>query len=249
MYEYDLSKANISALMSENRIDESTYQRLYYADRMTRQIEIGLMEKNDHSITKAKKHGITEAKRQLFLSNQIEDWEVLSIKNDAVFILGRELPYTSFGRYFTFAKKNTYTIFLILGDLEIYYFDEMIGDGLNVSIDVKGINDSLLPLHEHGMLDLIVETCYSIQRDTPRETVQKVSTMYEKFIKRELPVDCYREMNYISKFKFQSQFSAFYTDVIAPEQLQVVDIGRNLNLIRDLMAIVSSIYINSGGRR
>ena len=40
IYEYDLSKANISSLRAQNIIDDDTYRRLYNSDRMTRQIEI-----------------------------------------------------------------------------------------------------------------------------------------------------------------------------------------------------------------
>lgn len=254
IYEYDLSKANISALRNENVIDDETYDRLYHADRMQRQIEIGLMEKNNKEITKLKKKGIQNAKRQLFASNQIQDWEVLSIKNDAVFIIGRELPYMSFGKYYNFVKKNTYTVFLKLMDIEIYYFDTMVNDGLQVSIDIKGINDELIPLHEHGMISLIIDVCSSIQRERPDITLRKLSEVYEKYIKRELPIDYYRELNYMSKYVFRSPYSSFYMDYIPQEQashyINGIDIECNLMLIRELMNIVSSIYItNNSGRR
>ena len=38
IYEYDISKANINVLFTKNIIDQQTYEFLYNAPRMTRQV-------------------------------------------------------------------------------------------------------------------------------------------------------------------------------------------------------------------
>lgn len=245
IYEYDLSKANISSLRSQNIIDDDTYRRLYNSDRMTRQIEIGNMIRSNREIDKKLKHGIWEAKKRLFDANNINDWEVLTIKNDAVFILGRELLHTSVGDYYKFNCKNIYTIFLQLCNLEIYYYDRFINNQLSVNIDVKGINDNLLPLHESGMLGLICDVCASLQREDPAHTIQYLSSVYEQFITRQLPVPYYREFNATSKYVFRSKYTIFSMDDILPEYISCIDINCNLLILRNLLNIVSNIYMNN----
>lgn len=244
IYEYDMSKANISSLRAQNIIDDATYYRLYNADRMTRQITVGNMIRNNKEIGKAKDRGIIEAKKMLFDANDIQDWEVLTIKNDAVFIIGRELLHTSFGEYYRFNCKNVYTIFLKLCDLEIYYYDRFLNNQLSIDIDVKGINDERLPLHEDGILGLICEICASIQRDDISQTLSYLTTVYDQYIQRQLPVEYYREFNNQSKYAFQSKYSLFYMDKIFPYFVPSLDINRNLLILRDLLNIVSNIYIS-----
>ena len=110
--EYDISKANINVLYSKRLIDSETYDWLYNAERMTRQVYVGKLQK-DKMIAAELKAGIIEAKKMLFESNMVNDYEVLSIKNDAVFIINRTLEYTKFG-LIEFKLKNRYWISTIL---------------------------------------------------------------------------------------------------------------------------------------
>ena len=61
--EYDLSKANISALRTRGIIDNDTYTDLYNADKKYREIKIGLMIKNDKDSYQEIKKGIIDAKK------------------------------------------------------------------------------------------------------------------------------------------------------------------------------------------
>lgn len=242
IYEYDLSKANISTLLAQGIINKNKYDELYYANRDERQITIGLMIRENKDVGNAIKNGIRDAKRMLFDANNIEDWEVLTIKNDAVFIIGRELEYTEFEHY-KFVKKNIYTIFLQLNEYEIYYYDRFDLNGeLDINIDVKGLNDNLLPLHEHGILELICYVCFELQRGSISDLLSYVSKLYEDYIFRRLPLDYYREFNFKSKYAIISRFSIFYFDHISEKHIEYLDINCNLLLIRTLIQIISSIY-------
>ena len=151
--EYDLSKANINALLYQGRIDKSQYNIFYNMDKKQREITIGKMIAKDRTIYQDIQSGIKEAKRKLFLTNDIEDLDIVSIKNDAVFIVGKYLKETEFPP-FTFIIKNEYNIFLQLQELEIYYSDSIDNNGYDINIDVKGIH-RLLPKQRRvsGMTD------------------------------------------------------------------------------------------------
>lgn len=242
IYEYDLSKANISSLRQQNIIDDELYQKLYSADRMYRQVYVGNMIRDDKEIGKLIKKGIIEAKKQFFDINNIEDWEILSIKNDAIFVIGRQMN-GSISQFYNFRLANTYTIFMQLVDLELYYYDRFGPDGqLDINIDIKGINDDLLPLHENGIMQIIVDTCIDIQRNTARESISKLSKLYMDYINRRLPLEYYREFDYNSKYTVVSKFSVFKFDYITKDHLPYIDINRNLSIIRSLLWIMTNLY-------
>ena len=115
IYEYDISKANITILYQEGVIDEQTYDRLKSVPRMERQVTIGyiLKVKKNNEILK---QGICNARKALFESNGIQDYEVLSIKNDAIYVIGRPLHNTVFG-IVEFTLRNIYTSFYSINNL------------------------------------------------------------------------------------------------------------------------------------
>ena len=116
IYEYDISKANINILYTKNVISKEIYDYLYNAERMTRQVYVGKLCK-DVSISNILKAGIIEAKKMLFEANNIQDRDILSIKNDAVFIINKKLANTEFG-LIKFMKKNVYTSFYKINGIE-----------------------------------------------------------------------------------------------------------------------------------
>ena len=103
--EYDLSKANINSLLYTGRITQEEYNVYLSMEKNQREKTIGLMIRKDPTIYESIQKGIIEAKRNLICTNNIEDYEIVSIKNDAVFVSGRELGFTKFG-VFDFKIKN-----------------------------------------------------------------------------------------------------------------------------------------------
>ena len=239
--EYDLSKANINALLYQGRISKSQYNDFYNMEKKQREVTIGKMISKDRTIYQDIQSGIKEAKRKLFLVNDIEDLDIVSIKNDAVFIVGKYLHQTEFPP-FTFVIKNEYNIFLQLQELEIYYSDSIDNKGYNINIDVKGIGDDNLLLHQYGMLDLICEVCRRLQRESIDETMCYVSMMYNKFINRELGKEYYRNFDSFSMYVIPTFIQSVQVPEISEDMKYAVDINRNLSILRNLVGIISDIY-------
>ena len=243
--EYDMSKANINVLFTKGVIDAEQYNFLYSINKQYRETVIGNMIKDNYDIYKIIQSGIIEAKRLLFESNHITDIDVLSINNDAVTVIDKSLMFTEFGNY-KFVLKNTYTLFFKLTakflDLEVYYNYNRISDTENINI--KGINDNVLPLHQDGMLSLICNIAYMIQNDSIENTVSYLSNMYKEFINRKLPVDYYRAFDSDSQYTLYTKFSAYKVDYIDEKDIASVDINRNLSILRALHEIVSDIYFS-----
>lgn len=241
--EYDLSKANINALLYMGRITQEEHTAYLAMDKQEREVKIGLWIKKDKTVYKDIQSGIIEAKRRLVFANNIEDIEVISVKNDAMFIGGRELQQTEFPP-FKFSTKNIYTVYLQLQELEIYYGDSVDPSTgiINTNLDVKGISDEILMLHSGGMLDLICDICYKLQREDIRDTMKWMSNIYELFITRSLPKEYYRNFDSFSGYTFNTFVQRMSLGEIDDKMIPNVDINRNLSILRDLMGIVADIY-------
>lgn len=244
--EYDLSKANINSLLYTGRITQEELQNYLVMDKQDRERSIGLWIREDSSIYKDIQKGIIEAKRKLVYSNNIEDYEIVSVKNDAMFIVGRELHNTEFPP-FKFNMKNVFSVYLQLQELEVYYGDfvDPMSGIVKTNIDVKGISDNVLLKHQGGMFDLICDACYRLQRENIKDTMSWISDFYEAFINRRLDKNYYREFNSISNYRINTFTQYMTLDIIEDSLIPIVDINRNLLIIRDLMSIISDIYRNN----
>ena len=240
--EYDLSKANINALLYTKRISVEDHKTYLAMDRNERETKIGLWIKKDNAYRILK----SPCRLQLFFANNIEDSEVVSVKNDAMFIAGRNLASTIFPP-FEFKVKNVYTVYLQAADLEIYYGDivDPVSGIVNTNIDVKGIGDDMLILHQDGMLDLICNLCYKLQREDIKDTMKWMANMYEAFITRSLPKQYYRNFDSFSGYTINTFYRAASLGEIDDSMIKVIDINRNLLILRDLMSIVSDLYRRS----
>ena len=241
--EYDLSKANISALKYAGYLSDDDYSFLYNANKLYREIYIGNLEKRDKNLTKIKQHGIEEARRLFFEANKLQDHEVLSIKNDAIFVIGTKQLQTQFG-IFDFKRKNVYSFFMSTKNrLEIYYYYDPVGG--NEIFDVKGINDSVLHVHQDYMISFLCQIFYMLQTTTIDDTIRFYNEFYENFINRRLDVGYYREFNAISKFRVISKFNDFGFDYPDASYLPMFNLDCNIQLLRDVYSVLADIYFKS----
>lgn len=236
--EYDISKANISILRQYNVIDDSLYNKLYKSDKLYRNIYIGNLCK-DESISNILSNGFIESRKILFTRNNINKNDILSIKKDAIYTIDKELKYTTFG-YINFNCKNTYTIFMKLCNLEIYYMDNIIDNKVNINIDVKGINDNLLPLHQNGILGFICDVCYKLLRNPIQDIVKYISNFYDDYVNRRLDICYYRDLDMYSLYTINTKYTSFKLKNISYDMINIIDINRNLQILRDLLYIISS---------
>lgn len=252
--EYDLSKANINALYSYGFLNDSEYSLLYELDKRSREIVIGKKiatkadDNNPYSdeeidykmkMAGAIKDGIMNAKRMLFESNNIKDEDVIRIANDAVYVnTPNPLSYTSFdinnnGKFLTFNLKNTFNIVLNLKRVSIFILDDPLSDSLNV--DIKGINDELLYLHE-PFIQFICEILSSMQTSDKPHTLQLFNSFYEPYIKRELPIEYYREFNFNSGYQING--CNYIVSDITEKDKDKISIDYNLSILREMYALI-----------
>ena len=243
--EYDISKANINVLYKYGAIDKKKYDMLYNMLKNEREIYVGNMERRDKKITEIKAKGIKEAKRMLFESNNIQDNDILSIKNDAVFLINKKASTTKFDNI-EFVEKNIYTSFYRLNNnrLEIYYgYDEYTG---TENIDIKGIKDCYLYKHKNYFLSFLLDVFQMAERDTIDNVINMIGKFYELYVSRQLEPDFYRIFDLECTYMISTKSGkCYYPDFIEPKYLDSIDISCNMNIIRDLWGIMSKIKLKN----
>ena len=241
--EYDIRKANINALLSRNIIDQSTYDMLYESDKQYREVYIGNMIKRDPNIYKEIQAGIINAKKQFFKANNIKDSEVLSIKNDAIFVLSSRRMKTKFG-LMEFINKGYYTFYFTTSRLQFFYrFDKNKGTDI---VEIKGISDNKLNYHKDYLLKFILDTFYNLEMSSIEETLMRCNQFFELYVQRKLDVGFYREFNSDNAFRItRANGKSFCITGAKQEDLKYLNIGYNLRIIRDLINIVNMVYFNT----
>lgn len=239
--EYDISKANINVLFERGVIDKSTYDNLYNSDKFIREKTIGLMIRKDNQIYKEIQAGIMDAKYKLIQSNNIDLEDIVSIKNDAVFVMNNKLQNTKFGLV-DFKLKNTYTLFLKIPKYEFYYYYNTYTK--EEKLDIKGINDSKLEIHKNYFMDFLLALFNTLQLSGIVEGVNMIQYFSELYINRKLNIGYYRTFDSNSKFDIieDGNYTWSVTSISNPERIIDIDIRYNYEIIRDIYGVLISLY-------
>lgn len=237
IYEYDISKANINILYYYGKISKEEYKRLYNADRMERQKTVGIMELKDKEVYQVIKNGVLEMRENLIKQNNIYDENILSCKNDALFIINQQPEITKFGNV-EFKLKNIYTSFFKLKNLEFYYYNSNI-DNME-KLDIKGINDNKLKLHEDYMIDFF-KTIFDTIDNNIDDSIMIIRNFYNQYLSNQLPLGYYRNFNSESMFSVNVYDNIYDMNMISERDLEYIYKNYNLDLIRELWGIVTHI--------
>ena len=234
IYEYDISKANISILYDRKLIDYNKYQYLYDTDSQVRKVIIGNMQRDDPNLTKELQQGIIEYKKKLFESNGLRDEEVLSIKNDAVFTI-RPLDVTSFGNI-VFKLKNHYNLFIKVYKLEFYYND-------SGQLDIKGIQDSVLDLQKEHLVAFLKELFTVYRTQGVVDSLNLLSQFYILYNNKQLDPELYRDFRTGRFILYTDSMYSYESDIFELALLPYIGVYDNNAIFRELARILYVEYL------
>jgi len=241
IYEYDISKANISVLFYKGIISREDYEYMSSLPREQRQVYVGLMQK-DKEIANVISDGIAEFRYRFLTENNITDAELLSVKNDAIFLIDKIPTITVFDGI-EFKRKNVYTSYFYLNKLEVYYYLNQIED--KEIIDIKGINDEKLLLHQNFFIEFLCSVFEYLQTKPIDHTIELINAFHNAYVNRQLSIEFYRELNADSCYRISRRDGTSYLfETINEENIKYLNISFNLNIIRELYSIVTNIYFN-----
>ena len=244
--EYDISKANINVLFAKGVISQSLYTKLYNADKMSRQVFIGKMIRDDERVQERLSEGLIEYKQKFFEANGITDSDIIAIKNDAVFILNKKPQVLNFDNV-TFVHKNTYTSFMKIHELEFYY-----GADLNSEvIDIKGIKDTDLEMYHIDFLNIVIDFFRNIQKNGPEITLRYITSVIHSYVNLELPINTYRRFRSSNDFALYSLTVGYGLTQLQDtmQNKRSIDISHNLNILRTMHMYASQLLYEEKTRK
>lgn len=194
IYEYDLSKAGFSVLKEKEILSKEDINYLERADKLSRNIVLGKMERDIPGIAGVKQQGFKEAIKMLVEKNEIQIKDILSIKSDAIFLL-KPIKYTKFGKHYKFVLKNSYTSYYYLNKKEFYY------NVVNNILHVKGINNMELENHQEFFLGDLRYIFDNAESCTKQELFPILKDYRNLYLNRELPKECYRELSLMGSYR------------------------------------------------
>lgn len=247
--EFDLEKANISALYEEKYFNKNEYEYYYNLPKQDREVLIGKLIKTKLEIYQIIQAGIINAKRMFFESNNIQIQNILYIDNDSITLVYDQKDnlnfITKFSNIYNFKCKNVYTSFLRLYGIDFLYFNNNIKELYRL----KNCNQELLiNNHKNGFLDLLLTILYSGQFDKFSNTICFISNIYKQYVNKSLPIIYYKEFNNISKYKILSGSNSitYYIDNdIDQYYLKNINITYNASILQLLYKYFSHLYFQN----
>lgn len=224
--EYDIKSGNTSVMEYFHLRPTTLIEELKRLEKKDRVVAIGKMMREDSEFSKQLEDSFNRIVELFIRENQLTSDDIVSIKRDAVFVKMKDVPIRDFGDCVHFIPKNEYVGFIKLKNLEFWIKDRK-------GIDVKGINDELLPLHENGILS-IIRYVYDSAAEFGMDKIRlnKIfSDLLLSYKNRELEFDVYREFTPESKFKILMMEQFVMMDTMSETFLERCDIRYNFENI------------------
>ena len=241
--EFDISKANISILRDANVLTEEQYQYYLNCDRMERQVAIGKLQGANPEVVNILKSGITNAKKVFMESNDIDDSEILYIRNDAICIIGtRYISRLQITDRVAFRESGRYSSFYRFGSISLLYLYDIITQ--TEQLDIKGLGDSGELLHKNFMIDFLTELFYTAQIEGIPSAIKLLYQVHRDYLNMSMAIEYYREFNPASNYRLKCDFSnnsILYLREAIEYHKQFIDISYNDALFRHLQKIFASL--------
>lgn len=236
--EWDIKSANTSIMRYYQLLPDEKISKLESMKKQDRVIAVGKLQRKDKRFTKELEKSFDDIIERFIDENNLDkEDDILSIKRDAVFVIGKSIHKSVFGNDIVkFVPKNEYVAYLRIKPYEFYF--KKLPSSPDYQIDVKGLDDIACDKHKDGIFNFLqdlIDTCsnYQMSRRKINEFMKNFVTLYKN---RELPIDYYREFNGSSAFKCRIMDQEVMFDVIGEDLMENIDTSYNyINLILPLI--------------
>ena len=190
--EYDMKDAGYNLCKYYRLLPKEELHRLGNMSKKERTIQIGMHMRNDRNFNVCLTKSFQSMRRNFFIANEIEDKDVLSIKKDAIFIVGKKCEKLKFENV-EFVEKNVYSSYHRFDNIELYY------SGKKNELDVKGINNDLLYQHK-SFMNILKRIFKLLEQNDHNEFIKFMKRFVDDYKNKRLSYSYYREFNSNSCF-------------------------------------------------
>lgn len=239
IFEYDITSAGINILYEGGYISDSEYELMGKMNKQQRTVTEGLLIRKHKELGKYKMEGLIRFRKEFMEANNLVDTDILAIKSDAIFVIGKPCYKLEFGEnnLIKFRLDKTFTSFMIVNRIEVY------GDPANNILEVKGINKDVLPLHDGYMKSFILDVMRRLENNSRKRVIKFLFEFARKYREFELDYNYYREFNNISRFTmksdlFNNQYVLKYEDI---DEGNISNIDISYNYVNVILEIIRAI--------
>jgi hypothetical protein len=214
--EYDIKSAGFTVIKFRKLLPQEEILELEGVSKEERNIRIGKKILQYPKIGEEIINTLAEVRKKFIILNSILDYEILSIKKDAVFLIKKKPIVLLIDNMFEFREKKSYTSYCYINQKEFYY------SAKDDSMDIKGIAEESKELQKEYLLKDIKKTI-SMSEKIPSDQLFSILKQYRsKYLNRKLNKEVYRD---VSDGKFL--MNGYFLDSISEEELKDVDITQN----------------------
>ena len=218
--EYDIKSAGLSLAKEFKYLNNATINKLENMSKSERNRMMGIMKIKNKQLVKNENEALIEARKKFIKLNEIDIEDIISIKKDAIFV-HKNCRELKFGEI-EFVPKNVYSSYMMINNIEFYYNKN--------HLDIKGISDDLLKLHDGYMLSFFNKFMCLYEVGKTNELIDFLTGFVYKYKTRSLNKEYYREFNALSMFKLNNETSfgtEYLIKYIDDENFDGVNIGYN----------------------
>lgn len=226
--EYDMVSAGFSmirahSLLSSKKIE---YLESISSDKKRLNIEIGLIRRDNPAFSQKLSDCMRDTVKTFLIENEYTSDELISIKNDAVFVHRKAPAKILEVNGGTFSLDHTFTSYYFLNEIE-FYFDSISGHLL-----VKGLGGETVAYHSEYLLHEFKYLFQQAEISSFADLLEEVKEFKREYLERELDIGCYREMNRNNLFSliFPNNLNQVYTFKELSEQNVSDELLERLNI-------------------
>ena len=239
--EYDMKDAGFNLIKYYDLLPKKDIKYLSSISKSDRKIQIGLYQRSDKDLAKKLTKSFAMMRKIFFNANSISDEDVIAIKKDAIFIIGKEFEHVKFNNV-EFVQKHKYTSYHKFGNIEMYYRDS------NSSLDIKGIRDGLLIYHEEYFMKFLKRIFRYLEYNEQRGLIRYIKKFNNKYLNRELDIKYYRELSPDSVYSFNNEFIGnskyFKAGIMYADEYLINKVDISYNYKNYILPIMQRFYFN-----
>lgn len=233
IYEYDIKEAGWTVLNSNDLISKYDMDYLNSLNKQERNIAIGKMNYKYNNLSNDIISKIREVRLKFIEANNIQPADVLAIRKDAIIVINNEYYNLIFDKY-VFRKKETYTSYIRVRNIELYY------NSMTSKLDIKGISDDKTIMHETGFMNVIKLIMKNMEYNNQDQLYTTFKIINDKYLNYKYPISYYREFSITSLFrtKYGLNKKPIYMDNADESIIDMLDISYNYLFIVDLFKLL-----------
>lgn len=225
--EWDIKSANISIIKAYKLLPEDMIEKIENMPKKARNVTVGKIGMKDKTFMSTLEDKFTEVVERFINENNLDmNYDVLSVKRDAVFVINRNITSNSQMGAINFIPKNIYTGFIYIKPYEFYWTGK--------DVEMKNLSIDYQKLHTDGILSFIKDIFILASRNDFKRLKLYLVEFVNAYKKKELPFDFYRTFDSMSKFTIYFDYGdrVIMSDNVDESLLKNLDISYNyINIV------------------